>query len=313
MDLHDHIDDLAQKLANNHSNFESFAWSARPDDGQNWTIVYTSQRDNECNALVKANSVTFADALRPFSSGDDPDVQFESHNHWAVGYMDGFSIRVYRGGEITEAFRTYAELELRREDGEALDEELRQRYREQEMHLAINSASKFVLDQPEWMTKVRDAMTDDWLAEQSIDIDEPYFDNRQLVWPAFQAELLDIEEFCDWAGELDLGPATLFTMEIGSAEPCLTPRVRGAYVLKIGDRVLRTGVDFTCPDGGSHRRRLPYEATVELVDMLVFDPDAQETPEGTPAEYLEWLLTSEADEVRAAIYDLLNPDEDEED
>ena len=34
----------------------------------------------------------------------------ESHNHWAVGHVDGFCIRVYRDGEITEAFKTYHDL-----------------------------------------------------------------------------------------------------------------------------------------------------------------------------------------------------------
>ena len=45
--------------------------------------------------------------MEPFTERDDPDVVMESHSHWAVGHVDGFSIRVYRDGEITEAFRTY--------------------------------------------------------------------------------------------------------------------------------------------------------------------------------------------------------------
>ena len=45
--------------------------------------------------------------LKPFGERDDPDVVFESHAHWAVGHVDGFSIRVCRDGEITDAFRTY--------------------------------------------------------------------------------------------------------------------------------------------------------------------------------------------------------------
>ena len=48
--------------------------------------------------------------MEPFTDGDDPDVVFESHDHWAVGHVDGFSIRVYRDGEITEAFKTYHDL-----------------------------------------------------------------------------------------------------------------------------------------------------------------------------------------------------------
>jgi hypothetical protein len=48
--------------------------------------------------------------MKPFTDGDDPDVVFESHDHWACGNVDGFSIRVYRDGVITDAFRKYHDL-----------------------------------------------------------------------------------------------------------------------------------------------------------------------------------------------------------
>lgn len=47
------------------------------------------------------------DTQRKTKSGDDPDVVEESHSHWAVGHIDGFSMRVFRDGEITEAYRTF--------------------------------------------------------------------------------------------------------------------------------------------------------------------------------------------------------------
>ena len=48
---------------------------------------------------------------------------FESHSHWAVGHVDGFSVRVFHGnGEITEAFTTYHELAERMADYPILDE-----------------------------------------------------------------------------------------------------------------------------------------------------------------------------------------------
>jgi hypothetical protein len=49
-------------------------------------------------------------------------VVFESHAHWAVGHVDGFSIRVYRDGEITDAFRTYHALCEQQADYSVLDE-----------------------------------------------------------------------------------------------------------------------------------------------------------------------------------------------
>ena len=45
--------------------------------------------------------------LKPFCETENPDVVFESHSHWAVGHVDGFSVRVYLDGAITDAFRTY--------------------------------------------------------------------------------------------------------------------------------------------------------------------------------------------------------------
>ena len=40
----------------------------------------------------------------------------EHHNHWAVGWVDGYAIRVYRDGKITEAFRTWHDLQARMND-----------------------------------------------------------------------------------------------------------------------------------------------------------------------------------------------------
>ena len=49
--------------------------------------------------------------LQPFSEGPDPDVFFERHSHWAVGHLDGFSIRVLRpDGTITPAFEEFCRI-----------------------------------------------------------------------------------------------------------------------------------------------------------------------------------------------------------
>jgi hypothetical protein len=63
-----------------------------------------------------------AEALRSFSETKNPDVVFESHSHWAVGHVDGFSMRVYRAGEVTDAFRAYHGLMERLEAYPVLDE-----------------------------------------------------------------------------------------------------------------------------------------------------------------------------------------------
>lgn len=73
--------------------------------------------------LDQSNADAIAEAMNPFTDSDDPDVVMESHSHWAVGHVDGFSIRVYRNSEITEAFKTYHELMEQLDGYPILDEE----------------------------------------------------------------------------------------------------------------------------------------------------------------------------------------------
>ena len=61
--------------------------------------------------------------LSPFTEGDDPDVVAESHSHWAVGSLAGWSIRVYgKDGQITDAFRAYCDIKDRLEGYPVLNE-----------------------------------------------------------------------------------------------------------------------------------------------------------------------------------------------
>jgi hypothetical protein len=63
-----------------------------------------------------------ADALRSFSESENPDVVFESHAHWAVGHVDGFSMQVYGDDAITDAILVYHGLMERLETYPVLDE-----------------------------------------------------------------------------------------------------------------------------------------------------------------------------------------------
>ncbi len=119
MNLSEHVADLAAKLAGNHRKFESFGWSERPEDDQQWCIVYTSNRD--ANALTRSNARVIAKALDAFS---EDDCRAESHSHWACGHVDGYAIRVYdAAGNVTPAFTAYAELVIALEDYPVLDDE----------------------------------------------------------------------------------------------------------------------------------------------------------------------------------------------
>ena len=96
--------------------------SATSNRQEDWAIIYTHHRDSDLRE--QSNAEVIAKAMQPFTTGNNPDVVFESHRHWAVGHVDGFSIRVYRRGRrgrITKAFRTYHELSLRLADELVLD------------------------------------------------------------------------------------------------------------------------------------------------------------------------------------------------
>ena len=116
------LEDAAKKAAGNWQRFNCFVWfrDREIEDPEQWAIIYTHNRDSRL--LDQSNAAFIAKAMEPFAEADDPDVVFESHSHWAVGHVDGFSIRVFRNGEITKAFKAYHELAERMDDFPVLDE-----------------------------------------------------------------------------------------------------------------------------------------------------------------------------------------------
>lgn len=113
---------LAKKAAGNWKRFDCFAWHRSHElaDADQWTIVYTSNRDS--GLIEQSNAEFIQKELLPFTKGRNPDVVVESHYHWAVGHVDGFSIRVYCRGKITKAFEKWCELKAQMDDCPLLDE-----------------------------------------------------------------------------------------------------------------------------------------------------------------------------------------------
>ena len=117
------LEDAAAEAAGNWRKFDSFVWwrQREMDDADRWAIVYSHNRDS--GLLDQSNASVIGKALEAFTEGDSPDVVSESHSHWLVGHVDGFSIRVFDGdGNITEAFRTYFGLLEQMEAYPVLDE-----------------------------------------------------------------------------------------------------------------------------------------------------------------------------------------------
>jgi hypothetical protein len=117
------LEEAAKHAAGDWRHFDCFVWHRGYDldDADDFCIVYGHHRDS--GLLAQSNAAAIAEALEPFMDGDDPDVVPEHHHHWAVGWIDGHSIRVFRDGQITDAFRAYHELAQRLADYPVIDEE----------------------------------------------------------------------------------------------------------------------------------------------------------------------------------------------
>jgi len=114
-------DSLANELAGNWSKFTCFAWFERPDNADQFCIVYTSNRDSDI--LDKANAKVIADELAPYIKRGS--VIPQRHSHWACGHVDGYAIKVFdKRGRITKAFKVWCDIAARLDDYPILDEGL---------------------------------------------------------------------------------------------------------------------------------------------------------------------------------------------
>jgi hypothetical protein len=151
------LEDAANAAAGNWQKFNSFVWwrAREMEDAADFGIYYTHHRDS--GLLDQSNAAVIAKALEPFTDGDDSDVIEESHNHWAVGHIDGFAIRVFRNGEITEAFKVYHDLTERMDGYPILDES---DYSEREFNATLENIADAA-----WRLKHDYDLPDGWEAE----------------------------------------------------------------------------------------------------------------------------------------------------
>src|SRR5207247_5015896 len=72
--------------------------------------------------LALSNAGVIAREMEPFLEAGD--VLPMPTSHWAVGWIDGYAVRVYRAdGSITEAFRKWCDIQERLEDHPLLDDD----------------------------------------------------------------------------------------------------------------------------------------------------------------------------------------------
>jgi len=110
------VEEAAKELVGNWMSFGDFSWDRSNAD--QYCLVYTHNRDS--GLLDQSNAEAIAEAMKPFL---DRDVFEEHHTHWAVGWIDGYAIRVYHRRKITRGFRTWFDLQQRLADYPVLDED----------------------------------------------------------------------------------------------------------------------------------------------------------------------------------------------
>ena len=147
-----------KEAAGNWKKFESFAWFRRNevDDSDNWTIITTTHRD--AGLLQQSNAEAIEKEMMEFP---DEDVMRHSASHWAVGWVEGWEIRVFENKEQTEVTKAFVEickLNDALEDYPMLDES---DYSEKEYEATIENISS-----ASWgKAKDEEDLPEDWVAQ----------------------------------------------------------------------------------------------------------------------------------------------------
>ncbi len=151
------LEEAATEAAGNWKRFNCFVWfrDKELDDADDWAVIYTHNRDSRL--LDLSNAAVIAKSMQPYTEGDDPDVVFESHSHWAVGHVDGFSMRVSKNGQTTDAFKAYHKLAVRMAEYPILDES---DYSERELEATIANIADSA-----WRMKDEFVLPEDWAGE----------------------------------------------------------------------------------------------------------------------------------------------------
>lgn len=97
-----------KEAAGNWRKFESFAWLRRHelDDPDNWTIINTTHRD--ANLLQQSNAEAIEKEMIKYRNIDD--INKHSASHWAVGWVEGWEIRVFTDESQTKVTEPFAEI-----------------------------------------------------------------------------------------------------------------------------------------------------------------------------------------------------------
>ena len=185
------LESAAKEAVGNWQEFDCFSWDRSNDieDTDQFCLVYTHNRDS--GLLDQSNAEAIAEAMKPFLDREPCDVMEEHHNHWAVGWVDGYAIRVYRRGRITKAFRTWHDLQSRLADYPILDEDdYSTRAYEATLENIADSARRLKRDYDlpsDWAFEVYRWLSDHDCSEIENDDDRGGYPSEEWVRRAFTA------------------------------------------------------------------------------------------------------------------------------
>ena len=148
------LESAAKEAVGNWQGFDCFSWdrSNEIEDADQFCLVYTINRDS--GLLDQSNAETIHEAMMPFLNRKPCDAMEEHHTHWAVGWVDGYAIRVFRRGRITKAFRTWHDLQSRLADYPILNED---DYSQREYETTLENIADAA-----WRLKREYALPTDW-------------------------------------------------------------------------------------------------------------------------------------------------------
>jgi hypothetical protein len=148
-----------KEAAGNWRQFNSFAWfrQSELDDPYNWMIINTTHRD--AGLLQQSNAEAIEKEMEDYQNTDD--IYKHSANHWAVGWVEGWEIRVFTDKnemKVTEPFAKMCKLNDAIEDYPILDES---DYSEKEYDATMENISTACWGK----AKDEDDLPDDWVCQ----------------------------------------------------------------------------------------------------------------------------------------------------
>lgn len=151
------LEERAEESAGNWKKFESFAWHDKPETPEDWAIFYTHNRDSRL--LEESNAAQIEKSLEKYFDIEPEVIRSEHHTHWAVGWIDGYAIRVYSSPtnrSITDVFKEWCELEDAVESYPVLNSE---DYSRRELEATMEN-----IKQPSWRYSMED-WPEDWAGQ----------------------------------------------------------------------------------------------------------------------------------------------------